>query len=103
MIVIHKGRGQGKTYDIIKLASENKGYILCSTAQQAQYIYKLSKDMGVDIHFPITYSDLPLTKGQRIDNVLVDNAEALIEVAVGKKVSAISITDEDDLDAILRQ
>lgn len=96
MIVIHKGRGQGKTYDMIKLASENKGYILCSTAQQAQYIYDLSKDMGVNIHFPITYSDLPLTKGQQIDNILIDNAEDFIEIAAGKKVSAISITDEEE-------
>lgn len=96
MKVIYKGRGQGKTYDMIKLASENKGYILCSTVRQAQYIYKLSKDMGVDIHFPITYSDLPLTKGQRIDNILIDNAETFIETRVGKKVSAISITDEEE-------
>lgn len=96
MKVINKGRGQGKTYDMIKLASENNGHILCSTVRQARYIYDLSKDMGLDIHFPITYSDLPLTKGQRIDNILVDNAEALIEVAVGKNVSAISITDEEE-------
>ena len=95
MIVIHKGRGQGKTYDMIKLASENKGYILCSTVRQARYIYDLSKDMGVDIHFPITYSDLPLTKGQQIDSILIDNAEDFIEKSVGKKVSAISITDEE--------
>lgn len=95
MIVIHKGRGQGKTYDMIKLASENKGYILCSTVQQAQHIYNLSKDMGLDIHFPITYSDLPLTKGQQIDNILIDNAEDFIEKAVGKKVSAISITNKE--------
>jgi len=67
MKLISKGRRQGKTYDMIKLASENKGYILCSTVQQAQYIYNLSKDMGMDIHFPITYSDLPLTKGQMND------------------------------------
>ena len=96
MIVIHKGRGQGKTYDMIKIASESKGYILCSTVQQAQYIYDLSKDMGLSIHFPITYSDLPLTKGQRIDNILIDNAETFIEKSVGKKVSAISITDEEE-------
>lgn len=95
MKVIYKGRGQGKTYDMIKLASENKGYILCSTFQQAQYIYDLSKDMGLSIHFPITYSEMPLTKGQRIDNILIDNAEDFIEMAVGKKVSAISITDEE--------
>ena len=96
MKVIHKGRGQGKTYDMIKLASENKGYILCSTVRQAQHIYDLSKDMGLSIHFPITYSDLPLTKGQRIDNILIDNAETFIETRVGKKVSAISITDEEE-------
>lgn len=96
MKVIRKGRGQGKTYDMIKLASENKGYILCRTFQQAQHIYDLSKDMGLDIHFPITYSDLPLTKGQRIDNILIDNAETLIETMVGKRVSAISITDEEE-------
>lgn len=96
MIVIHKGRGQGKTYDMIKIASENKGYILCGTVQQARYIYDLSKDMGLSIHFPITYSDLPLTKGQRIDNILIDNAETFIETMVGKKVSAISITDEEE-------
>ena len=95
MKVIYKGRGQGKTYDMIKLASENKGYILCSTFQQAQYIYELSKDMGLSIHFPITYSEMPLTKGQRIDSILIDNAEDFIEMAVGKKVSAISITDEE--------
>lgn len=46
MKVIYKGRGQGKTYDMIKIASESKGYILCSTVQLAQYIYDLSKDMG---------------------------------------------------------
>ena len=67
MKLIYKGRRQGKTYDMIKLASENKGYILCSTAKQAQHIYDLSKDMGLDIHFPITYSDLPLTKVQMND------------------------------------
>ena len=75
MKVIYKGRGQGKTYDMVKLASENKGYILCRTVQQAQHIYELSKDMGLSIHFPITYSELPLTKGQRIDSILIDNAE----------------------------
>ena len=96
MKVIRKGRGQGKTYDMIKLASENKGYILCSTVRQAQHIYNISKDMGMDIHFPITYSDLPLTKGQQIDNILIDNAEDFIEKSVGKKVSAISITDEEE-------
>ena len=95
MIVIYKGRGQGKTYDMIRVASENNGYILCSTVRQARYIHDLSKDMGVDIHFPITYSDLPLTKGQQIDNILIDNAEDFIEKSVGKKVSAISITDEE--------
>ena len=67
MKFISKGRRQGKTYDMIKLASENKGYILCSTFQQAQHIYDLSKDMGLSIHFPITYSDFPLTKGQMND------------------------------------
>ena len=67
MKFISKGRRQGKTYDMIKLASENKGYILCSTTQKAQYIYNLSKDMGMDIHFPITYADLPLTKEQMND------------------------------------
>ena len=67
MKFISKGRRQGKTYDMIKVASENKGFILCCTDQQAQHIYNLSKDMGVDIHFPITYSDLPLTKEQMND------------------------------------
>ena len=67
MEFISKGRRQGKTYDMINLASENKGYILCSTHQQAQHIYNQSKEMGVDIHFPITYSDLPLTKEQMND------------------------------------
>lgn len=95
MKVIYKGRGKGKTYDMIKIASENNGYILCSNVSQAQYIHELSKDIGLDINFPITYSELPLTKGQRIDNILIDNAEGFIERMVGKKVSAISITDEE--------
>ena len=95
MKLIYKGRRQGKTYDMIKLASENEGYILCRTFKQAQHIYDLSKDMGLSIHFPITYSDLPLKKGQRIDSVLIDDAEVFIEKSVGNKVSAISITDKE--------
>ena len=95
MKVICKGRGQGKTYDMIKLASENEGYILCGTVRQARYIYDLSKDMGLSIHFPITHADLPLTKGQRIDSILIDNAEDFIEKSVGANVSAISITDKE--------
>ena len=67
MKFISKGRRQGKTYDMIKLASENNGYILCRTFHQAQYIYDLSKDMGLSIHFPITYSELPLKKEQMND------------------------------------
>ena len=67
MKLIYTGRRQGKTYDMIKIASENKGYILCKTLQQAQHIYDLSKDMGLSIHFPITYSDLSLTKVQMND------------------------------------
>ena len=51
--------------------------------------------MGVRSHFPITYSDLPLTKGQRIDSILIDNAEDFIEKSVGTNVSAISITDKE--------
>ena len=51
--------------------------------------------MGLSIRFPITYSDLPLTKGQRIDSILIDDAEDFIEESVGKKVSAISITDKE--------
>lgn len=97
MKVIYKPRGQGKTYDMIKLASENKGYILCRTFQQAQHIYDLSKRHGLDIHFPITYADLPLTKGQIIDSILIDNAEDFIEKSVGNKVSAISITDKEGI------
>ena len=97
MKVIYKGRGRGKTYDMIKLASENKGYILCSTVRQAQHIYDLSKDMGLSIHFPITHADLPLTKGQRIDSILIDNAEDFIEKSVGTNVSAISITDKEGI------
>lgn len=87
--VIGGGRRRGKTTELIKRASRERLYILCPNRNMAKFIFERAEDMGLNIPFPVTIEDLPLTS-PHINEVLVDESEMVLEQLIGKRIAGMS-------------
>ena len=88
MKIIRTERGKGKTTELIKQSARDWSYILCMNKRNADYIFDMAREMGLDIPFPITPSDLPLRgfKG----SVLIDEIDYILPMLIGTEVDAIT-------------
>jgi len=99
MKVIIKPRGWGKTTELIKLAAENEGYIVCHSLQEVDRISQQARDMELNIRYPITYKEIkdnPLYSRFSIP-IMIDNAEKFIEYIIGNPVDWITLTLPESL------
>ncbi len=96
-------RRSGKTTKLIKRSAAEGFYILAASKNQASIIFKQAKDMGLDIPYPITPSDiltLSKTRGSIIQlrGVLIDEGLELIRSMLGGiPVHEITLTDTGDI------
>lgn len=51
--MIRPRRG-GKTAEMIRLCAEQGGYIVCADARHAQEVFRRSREMSLNIPYPIT-------------------------------------------------
>lgn len=80
-------RRSGKTATLIKKSAETGAYILVATKHQAHAVYKQAKEMGDDIPFPVTVSEI--TTGREYFNdsymkkhgLLIDELQLVLDVA----------------------
>ena len=82
MEIIYKGRGQGKTAELIKRSAETGTYIVVSNRNHALNIVRQAQEMGYDnIPFPITIEEVVRYgfRGTYIQRVLVDDADLIIQ------------------------
>lgn len=88
MKIIRTERGKGKTTELIKQSARHGSYILCMNKRNAHYVYDMAREMGFNIPFPITPSDLPLRgfKG----SVLIDEFDYILPILIGTEVDAIT-------------
>ncbi|MGG3758203.1 hypothetical protein ABET26_21725 [Bacillus anthracis] len=82
----------GKTTNLIKRASENNLYIVCTSKDRARSVSVLAKELGFDIPYPISVSELPL-KGH-MKEVLVDDVESVLFAIIGRRVVGASTSME---------
>lgn len=94
MKIIRADRGQGKTTELIKKSNEEWKYIICASKRRANNIVKIADEMGLDIPYPITISELPLSKGQKMDGVLIDDIEDILQYLIGKRVDYVTTSCE---------
>jgi hypothetical protein len=97
MKVIHKPRQTGKTTELIKIASQEGGYIVCHSHDEAYRISKTAEEIGKQILFPITYDEYLNGSfcGKNIKAFYIDNVEFLLSrIARGVPVNAISVNKE---------
>lgn len=98
MRLIIKGRGMGKTTQMIH-TSESTGYpIIVETRSQAQLLIDKAKKMGAAIPEPITMSRIDSAiRSRRIEKVIIDEGHNIIEKAlkayIGCDVAAVTLSD----------
>jgi hypothetical protein len=98
MKVIHKPRQTGKTTELIEIASQEGGYIVCHNREEAYKILKTAEEIGKQIPFPITYDEYLNGSfcGKNIEAFYIDNVELLLSmIARGVPVNAISVNNEE--------
>lgn len=88
--------GNNKTTDLIKIADSKPILIVCHSREECHRILKYSKNIGANIHLPITYEDMIEGRySQRnIKSLLLDNVEMFLEYISRGKIEAITIGDE---------
>ena len=98
--IICKGRGQGKTYDLI-LESARTG-IPILTAYNSRYIVDQARFMGVKIHQPMTVGEYKYFKsnGSLLNSeewkgkLLVDEVDKVLEQLLGAQIKKVTCTPD---------
>ena len=98
MEIIYKERGKGKTFELIKMASENNLYIVARDMKTVDYIFNLARNHNLSIPYPLTYNEFFNKQyyGKRIEGFLIDDAEMLLQYLTNIPIKGISITKKGD-------
>lgn len=94
-IIIRKPR-EGKTTELIKRCAEQGGYIVSATQMRAKATFKMAKDMGYNIPFPLTFYELLKVeyRAKGIRRLYIDDAHEIFkEIAGGIEIDSITIDD----------
>lgn len=95
MKIIAKGRGQGKTTELIKISAEKQIPIVCVHDEMIIDIKKRAKEMNLKIPEPLKFKELNLTQW-RDSPILIDNADLFLNNRVfGHRIEAITISTDD--------
>lgn len=104
MRIVSGGRQLGKTTAMIHMAAETNAYIVCPNRQQVDHVFRMSKDMGVRIHQPITWDDLIEKRyhARGISAFVIDNLDQCIQQVtpvpvLGASVPAADVLIEGDI------
>lgn len=103
MKILYKGRGKGKTTELIEYAATLKGYnlIVCCDKKEALRLWEIIREKKYKLPMPISFEEFTQQKyyGPNINAFLIDNADLLIQY-LSPKVSIEGITfnkTEEDL------
>lgn len=98
--LITKGRGQGKTYDLI-MESAKTGFPIV-TPYDSRYIVEQARYMGVKIHQPMSLKEFRyfMNNGSLKNNsewkgkVIVDEVDSLLREVLGVNVDKVTLTPD---------
>jgi len=100
MVKIIKGRGEGKTTELIKMSHDTNTYILVANANRVREIADMAREMELSIPFPVTVDEYFSShgfQGSFIRNILIDDAEDVLKTVFNRLIiDAITLTTESE-------
>lgn len=90
METILKKRGEGKTFDLIKISAETGEYIVC---RNPYFVANEARKIGVSIPFPLTYDEFLRGQyyGKGVIGLLIDDVDELVNRIANVPVNAITL------------
>ena len=95
------GRGSGKTTELIKLAHNERLYIVVVDERRAQFLFEQAHEMGYDILYPLTLRECgrynpnnPYVLSGK--GIIVDDAQDILSEILGCRVRGMSVNVMDD-------
>lgn len=88
------GRQQGKTTQLIKIAAENGGYIVCRSKSMCGEINNMAHKMGLRIAFPLTYEEFLSRRyhGKGISKFYIDDVDHLLQSLTEVPIEVVTFT-----------
>ena len=98
MKIIYGDRRSGKTIELINMAHKRGGYIVCLNHNEAYRIAMVAEEMGLNINFPLSYSEFLLKQYNRMGIIefYIDNVEMLIQVMSEVPIEAITLSKDEE-------
>lgn len=93
---ILRSRQAGKTTELIKMADNHDGYIVCHDRNAAKNTFELAKKLGATINFPLTFEDLRKMQyhAKGVRKIYIDNLDLLLpHLAPDVEIDACTIND----------
>lgn len=98
MKIIIKGRGEGKTTELIKESAKTGKYILTADRERVCHIDKMAKSMGLHIPFPITVEEAMRYRFRDsfIKSILIDDADDVLKMIFQVEIDIITLTKDKE-------
>ena len=89
------GRGSGKTMWAMMESARTGVPILAFSRQRKQIIRKMALDFGIEIPEPVTIEELNESGKNKAEEVIVDEAQELLQRMLEVKITGLTMTDSD--------
>ena len=96
---IIKGRGEGKTKELIQLSHDTNTYILVANRSRQRELFWFAHELGIDIHNPVTVEDYMRTqfRGSFIKHILIDDADDVLKTIFNNlTIDAITMRKDEE-------
>lgn len=89
------GRGSGKTMWAMLESARTGVPILALNRQYKQNVIKMALDFGIDIPEPVTIENLNVDGKSKVKEVIVDEAQELLQRMLEVKIIGLTMTDSE--------
>lgn len=88
-------RQGGKTFKLLKISESTKYPIIVSDIVEANKLYKMAREHNIIIPEPISINQIinNWERGKRIDGVLIDDVDRVLETIIHNKLSPYTTID----------
>lgn len=97
MKIIVKGKREGKTRALIRMADRCNGYIVAANAEEVRAIRKSASEMKCNIRFPLTFDEFIRQRYVQGANerIYIDNLDRCLRQFTMCKIEAATITGDE--------
>ena len=89
------GRGSGKTMWAMMESARTDVPILAFSRKHKQNIVRMALDFGIDIPEPVTIDNLNESGKSKVEEVIVDEAQELLQRMLEVKITGLTMTDSE--------